>query len=125
MGGDGHIVGVETYLRFVGRRAHEMGISKSERRGAPSTATAAGAGGRAVLHVRIVNDPEGVDRQEADCRAYAESQGLTVAEVFRENDTSAFKQGTVVLPSGEKVRGLGESWRLIDSAGPREYRNSC
>jgi hypothetical protein len=44
-----------------------------------------------------------VDRQEADCRAYVKSQGLTVVEVFRENDTSAFKQRTIVLPSGEKV----------------------
>ena len=29
---------------------------------------------------------------------------MVVVEVFRENDTSAFKQRTIVLPSGEKVR---------------------
>ena len=63
---------------------------------------------RAVLYVRISDDPEGlergVDRQEADCRAYAEAQGFEVVEVFRENDTSAFKQRTLTLPSGERVR---------------------
>nr|WP_201761664.1 MULTISPECIES: recombinase family protein [unclassified Nonomuraea] len=63
---------------------------------------------RAVLYVRISDDPEGaekgVDRQEADCRAYAEAQGFSVVEVFRENDTSAFKQRTITLPTGEKVR---------------------
>ena len=63
---------------------------------------------RAVLYVRISDDPEGtekgVDRQEADYRAYAETHGYVVVEVFRENDTSAFKQRTIVLPSGEKVR---------------------
>jgi site-specific DNA recombinase len=63
---------------------------------------------RAVLYVRISDDPErtekGVDRQEADCRAYVEAHGYEVVEVFRENDTSAFKQRTIVLPSGEKVR---------------------
>ena len=63
---------------------------------------------RAALYVRISDDPEGlekgVDRQDADCRAFAESRGYCVAEVFRENDTSAFKQRTITLPSGEKVR---------------------
>ena len=63
---------------------------------------------RAVLYVRISDDPEGlekgVERQEADCRAYAESLGYEVVEVFRENDTSAFKQRTITLPTGEKVR---------------------
>jgi DNA invertase Pin-like site-specific DNA recombinase len=82
-------------------------MGKGKLREAPSATTTAVAG-RAVLYVRISDDPEGtekgVDRQEADCRAYAEAQGLTVAEVFRENDTSAFKQRTIVLPSGEKVR---------------------
>jgi site-specific DNA recombinase len=63
---------------------------------------------RAVLYVRISDYPEGlekgVDRQEADCRAFAEAHGMVVVEVFRENDTSAFKQRTITLPSGEKVR---------------------
>ena len=55
--------------------------------------------GRAVLCVRISDDPEGtergVDRQEADCREYA---------AVHENDTSAFKQRTLTLPTGERVR---------------------
>ena len=63
---------------------------------------------RAVVYVRISDDPEGtargVDRQEADCRAYAAAHGWEVAAVFRENDTSAFKQRTITLPSGERVR---------------------
>ena len=63
---------------------------------------------RAVVYVRISDDPEGaergVDRQEADCRAYAAAHGWEVATVFRENDTSAFKQRTITLPSGERVR---------------------
>jgi site-specific DNA recombinase len=58
---------------------------------------------RAVVYVRISDDPEGtergVDRQEADCRAYAAAHGWEVAAVFRENDTSAFKQRTITLPS--------------------------
>jgi DNA invertase Pin-like site-specific DNA recombinase len=67
-----------------------------------------GAGLRAVVYVRISDDPEGtergVDRQEADCRAYATGHGMEVVEVFRENDTSAFKQRVITLPSGERVR---------------------
>ncbi|RXW33489.1 recombinase family protein [Propioniciclava flava] len=63
---------------------------------------------RAVVYVRISDDPEGtergVDRQEADCRAYATAHGWEVVAVFRENDTSAFKQRTITLPSGERVR---------------------
>lgn len=63
---------------------------------------------RAVVYVRISDDPEGtergVDRQEADCRTYATAHGWKVVAVFRENDTSAFKQRTILLPSGERVR---------------------
>ena len=63
---------------------------------------------RAVVYVRISDDPEGtergVDRQEADCRAHATGHGMTVVEVFRENDTSAFKQRTITLPAGGSTR---------------------
>ncbi len=63
---------------------------------------------QAVLYVRISDDPEGLekglDRQETDCRAFADAHNMTVVEVFRENDTSALKQRTITLPSGEKVR---------------------
>src|SRR5690625_4750596 len=62
---------------------------------------------RAVMYVRISDDPEGtergVDRQEADCRAYATAHSWEVAAVFRENGSSAFKPRTITLPSGERV----------------------
>lgn len=49
--------------------------------------------GTAAIYCRISEDPEGealgVARQEADCRALAEKQGLTVVEVYPENDTGA------------------------------------
>src|SRR5699024_10468174 len=63
---------------------------------------------RAVVYVRISDDPEGiergVERQEADCRAYAAAHGWEVVAVYRENDTSAFKQRTITLQTGERVR---------------------
>jgi site-specific DNA recombinase len=63
---------------------------------------------RVVLYVRISSDPggleKGVDRQEKDCRALAAVLGWDVVRVFRENDTSAYKQKTITLPTGERVR---------------------
>lgn len=77
-----------------------MGHEQQEQNTGPSL--------RAVVYVRISDDPEGsergVDRQETDCRAYAAAHGWEVAAVFRENDTSAFKQRTITLLSGERVR---------------------
>ncbi|MDR2348335.1 MAG: recombinase family protein, partial [Bifidobacteriaceae bacterium] len=68
----------------------------------------AAAGGRAVVYVRISDDPSGLERgvgrQEADCREMAGGLGLDVARVFKENDTSAFQKRTITLPSGERVR---------------------
>lgn len=68
----------------------------------------AGGALRVVLYVRISSDPhgleKGVDRQEKDCRALAAAMGWTVVRVFRENDTSAYKQKTITLPTGERVR---------------------
>jgi site-specific DNA recombinase len=68
----------------------------------------AGGAVRVVLYVRISSDPggleKGVDRQEKDCRALAAAMGWQVARVFRENDTSAYKQKTIILPTGERVR---------------------
>lgn len=58
----------------------------------------------AAVYVRIsddkAEDAAGVARQEADCRALAERHGWTVAEVYIENDTSAYKRKTVRLPDG-------------------------
>jgi DNA invertase Pin-like site-specific DNA recombinase len=58
----------------------------------------------AGAYVRIsddrAGDAAGVGRQEADCRALAERRGWTVADVYTENDTSAFKRRKVRLPDG-------------------------
>lgn len=60
------------------------------------------------MYVRISSDPggseKGVDRQEKDCRALATALGWQVVQVFRENDTSAYKKKTITLPTGERVR---------------------
>lgn len=49
---------------------------------------------RAAIYVRISQDREGksagVKRQEADCRAWAEKHGVTVEQVFADNDISAY-----------------------------------
>ena len=49
---------------------------------------------QAAIYARISNDPrdkhEGVDRQEADCRALAKALGWNVKAVFIENDVSAY-----------------------------------
>lgn len=53
----------------------------------------ASAGRRCAVYVRISLDREGsqlgVQRQEEDCRAYAERKGWTVVEVYVDNDVSA------------------------------------
>ena len=50
----------------------------------------------AGIYVRISQDREGaglgVERQEADCRALAQQLGCTVAEVYSDNDLSAFNR---------------------------------
>lgn len=57
----------------------------------PPTAVAAG---ECVVYIRISRDTEGThlgaDRQEQDCRALAERLGLRVAEVYDDNDVSAY-----------------------------------
>lgn len=62
---------------------------------------------RGALLVRISDDPDGlekgVERQEADGRAFAAERNIDIVKVFKENDTSAFKKRTITLPSGEKV----------------------
>jgi len=48
----------------------------------------------AAIYVRISRDDEdnglGVERQEKECRALVKQRGWEVADVYRENDTSAF-----------------------------------
>lgn len=56
------------------------------------------------MYVRIsddrAGDAAGIGRQEADCRDLAHRQGWDVADVYIENDTSAFKRRKVRLPDG-------------------------
>jgi site-specific DNA recombinase len=47
-----------------------------------------------------IGDEKGVIRQEADCRQLADRCGWKVAEVYVENDTSAYRRRTVVRPDG-------------------------
>jgi DNA invertase Pin-like site-specific DNA recombinase len=59
---------------------------------------------RAAILVRISDDKAedalGVARQEKDCRVLAKQLGWPVAQVYVENDTSAYKRRTVRLPDG-------------------------
>lgn len=59
---------------------------------------------RAGIYVRIsddrAGDAKGVERQQKDCRAICAREGWDVAEVYIENDTSAFKRRKVKLPDG-------------------------
>jgi DNA invertase Pin-like site-specific DNA recombinase len=59
------------------------------------------------LYERISDDREqteaGVSRQDADCRRLAATLGWDVTEVYRENDTSAFRRRTVTLPDGTRA----------------------
>src|SRR4051812_20291823 len=62
----------------------------------------------AGIYVRIsddkAEDAAGVGRQERDCRELAARQGWEVADVYVENDTSAFKRRTVRLPDGSSAQ---------------------
>lgn len=59
---------------------------------------------RVGVYVRISDDRKGeeagVGRQEQDCRRTAHARAWDVAEVYRENDTSAFTRRKVTLPDG-------------------------
>ncbi len=83
----------------------------------------------ATVYMRISDDPEGtergVERQEADCRAYAAAHGWEVVAVFKENDTSAFKQRTITLPSGERARQLDPFDHEPRRSGPQRDGPTC
>lgn len=59
---------------------------------------------RAGAYLRISDDRTGIEagvgRQEQDCERAAESRGWKLAEVYRENDTSAFKRRKITAPDG-------------------------
>jgi site-specific DNA recombinase len=70
---------------------------------------------RAAIYTRISNDSEGrelgVARQEKDCRALAEREGMEVVEVYSDNDISA-------APSSRKPRP-GYNRMLVDAEAGR------
>src|SRR3954468_5778336 len=73
---------------------------------------------RAGLLVRIsedkAGDAAGIGRQETDARAMAKRLGWSVAEVFVENDTSAYKRRKVTLPDGSTaMRVLRPQFRRL------------
>lgn len=53
---------------------------------------------RVAIYARISSDPDatraGVDRQVADCRTYCDARGWGIAEVFVDNDQSAYNSKT-------------------------------
>src|SRR3954464_4520783 len=75
---------------------------------------------RAALYCRISEDPRdlqaGVDRQKADCRAYAERQGWVVVDTFVDNDTPAYN-------GGKQTRGTKRKDydRLIDAVQQHRF----
>jgi DNA invertase Pin-like site-specific DNA recombinase len=70
---------------------------------------------RVGAYVRISEDLDGaglgVARQERDCRQRASRRGWAVAEVFRDNDVSAYK-ARVVRPEFERLLAELEAGRL-------------
>jgi hypothetical protein len=73
--------------------------------------------GRAVVDVRISDDPDrlerGVECQEEDCRAFADRLGLDVVQVLRENDT----------PACSRTRRLPNSLNML--ADPARTKLNC
>lgn len=67
--------------------------------------------GRLVgIYTRISNDKEGaglgVQRQEEDCRELAESLGWKLAEVYTDNDISAYQRRKARTGYNRMLRGL-------------------
>mgnify|MGYP006199502697 CR=1 FL=1 len=62
---------------------------------------------KAAIYVRISSDPTGqalgVERQEEDCRKLAKAKGLTVVEVYSDNDLSASTKAKKPRPEYERM----------------------
>jgi site-specific DNA recombinase len=84
---------------------------------------------RAAIYARLSKDPDGTKtstaRQERECRALAKARGWTVAEVFRDNDLSAYN-GAQRPGYQALVRKLadGDVDVVIAWANDRLYRRS-
>ncbi len=81
---------------------------------------------KAGIYVRISRDPlnteAGVKRQEKECRVLAEQRGWEVAEVFRENDVSAFTGKRPVWQHMLGALDAGQIDVVIGWANDRLYR---
>lgn len=83
----------------------------------------------AAIYCRISQDPEGlalgVDRQEEDCRALAEQEGLTVGQVYRDNDTGASTRSRKARPQYDAMMaraGRGDFSSIIAYSNSRLTR---
>jgi site-specific DNA recombinase len=69
-----------------------------------------------VIYCRISRDPEGrqvgVDRQEQDCRRIAAQHGLTVTQVFIDNDIGASTLSKKKRPQYEQMMALAEAGQI-------------
>ncbi|WP_291478199.1 recombinase family protein [Corynebacterium sp.] len=82
----------------------------------------------AFIYCRISSDPTGeragVERQEQDCRQYADTHGLTVKHVFIDNDMSAYSGDRGEYRNmWDRIRN-GEAQHVIVWASDRLYRRS-
>lgn len=99
-------------------------------------------GQRAVIYARISKDKTGealgVERQEYECRKYAESVGLEVVEVLKDNDISGYTgahrpsferlkrlivdreiEAVIYWKQDRLTRSQSEFWQLVDIAKPQ------
>lgn len=80
---------------------------------------------RAAIYARISRDPEGkrngVDRQEEDCRALAEREGLTLVEVWTDNDIGASTLSKKARPAYDAMLAAARNGEIDVIVG---YSNS-
>ncbi|MFC5677799.1 recombinase family protein [Aeromicrobium endophyticum] len=71
---------------------------------------------RAAIYTRISDDKEGkelgVARQEADCRELAKAEGLTIAEVYTDNDISASRSSRKPRPEWTRMLDDAETGKF-------------
>ena len=75
---------------------------------------------KAAIYVRISSDPQGlragVQRQEEDARKLCEAAGWEVAEVYADNDTSAYIRSIVDWPTPASTARAAEVLPTLASA---------
>jgi DNA invertase Pin-like site-specific DNA recombinase len=69
-----------------------------------------------VAYVRISKDSEGrqvgIERQQQDCQRLAKSLGVTIAQIFADNDTSASTLSKKKRPAFEEMMTMAESGQV-------------